>query len=693
MLSDPEGNFERMGDCDKARHKSHMHTERRKWRRGWRKLKLDKSHRTTPTSLIDKGPPGRIVGYDSRLCMFSYYQMDRNNINKCHQGGQRGDDNSIPDATESAMIFTEYYASTYFSASKIFWLKIPKEPPKGFCSSSLVLLATISIFLSMTTIAAIRLSRMKPNKRRRRRVRKRSAEAIARIRLRKIERKSRRLLAPEGEDDKISIWSDCKVLKGETVGASPLEGESIRKAFTTSFADADLETLNTQVPFDTDSIFFVCDNSATGHICNDIRKFVPGSIRSTARRLTTANGTGAYVQEGTVRVHLTDDDGTRHVFVLENCIYLPESPVNLLSTRRLAEKFLDTLGNPDEETNITSRYSTHVLTWCFGKYKKTFPTPVSGLPELLFDEGFGNFSSYCTEVGSPIPTYSFLGSQSTIPSLEEGLDANAQYFMSNETIKYKDGNGTFEHVTYNEPVKIGESVKHRITREDEKQYIVDGIFLSPLAQPELSGVPISIEQYASQLPNLTREQLHEIAHPEILDDAQRELMSIHCKLNHLPFPQLIKMAENGHIKKSLAKLKERVPICMSCVFGMSHRRPWRSKGAYGSIRKDTETDPGDCVSMDQLVSAQPGLISQMSGYLTNLRIWGATIFVDHVSDYVYVALMRNLTLEETLLAKTAFERHAQDGGVRIREYRADNGRFADQGFRDALNECNQNHGV
>ena len=133
-----------------------------------------------------------------------------------------------------------------------------------------------------------------------------------------------------------------------------------------------------------------------------------------------------------------------------------------------------------------------MLTWCFGKYKKTFPTQVSGLPELLFDEGFGSFSSYCTEIGSPIPTYSFLGSPSTIPFLEEELDVNDQYFMASETVKYKDGNGTFEHATYIEPVKIGESVKHRITREDEKQYIVDGIFLSPLAQPELSGVPISI---------------------------------------------------------------------------------------------------------------------------------------------------------------------------------------------------------
>ena len=44
----------------------------------------------------------------------------------------------------------------------------------------------------------------------------------------------------------------------------------------------------------------------------------------------------------------------------------------------------------------------------------------------------------------------------------------------------------------------------------------------------------------------------------------------------------------------------------------------------------------------------------MSGFLTNHRIWGATVFVDHVSDYVFVALMRDLTLDETLLAKTSF---------------------------------------
>jgi hypothetical protein len=48
-----------------------------------------------------------------------------------------------------------------------------------------------------------------------------------------------------------------------------------------------------------------------------------------------------------------------------------------------------------------------------------------------------------------------------------------------------------------------------------------------------------------------------------------------------------------------------------------------------------------------MISAQPDLIPQMAGFLTNLRIWDATIFVDNFSDYLYVAAMHDLTLDET----------------------------------------------
>jgi hypothetical protein len=51
--------------------------------------------------------------------------------------------------------------------------------------------------------------------------------------------------------------------------------------------------------------------------------------------------------------------------------------------------------------------------------------------------------------------------------------------------------------------------------------------------------------------------------------------------------------------------------------------------------------------------------------------------------------MRHLGLDKTLLAKTAFERHASKGGVTILSYQAGNGRFADSGFWQAIKEASQ----
>ena len=51
--------------------------------------------------------------------------------------------------------------------------------------------------------------------------------------------------------------------------------------------------------------------------------------------------------------------------------------------------------------------------------------------------------------------------------------------------------------------------------------------------------------------------------------------------------------------------------------------------------------------------------------------------------------MHDLTLNNTLLAKAFFKWHANEGGVTIYSYRADNGRFADSGFQQAVKDCNQ----
>ena len=129
---------------------------------------------------------------------------------------------------------------------------------------------------------------------------------------------------------------------------------------------------------------------------------------------------------------------------------------------------------------------------------------------------------------------------------------------------------------------------------------------------------------------------------------------------------------------------------MACQFFQAHHRPCRTKGKKsGSIKRPEQTKPSDVVSVDQIVSAQPDLIPQISGFLTNQRLWGATTLVDQVSDYVYVHLMRDLSLTETLLEKLAMEKVMAQAGGTVKHYHANNGRFSENGFINAINGKHQ----
>ena len=79
----------------------------------------------------------------------------------------------------------------------------------------------------------------------------------------------------------------------------------------------------------------------------------------------------------------------------------------------------------------------------------------------------------------------------------------------------------------------------------------------------------------------------------------------------------------------------------------------------------------------------------MSGFPTNQGLLGATPFVYHVSDHVYVDLMQDLSLSETLIAKEAMEKVMAQTGRSIQNYNANNCRFVDNGFVDAVNSKSQ----
>ena len=92
------------------------------------------------------------------------------------------------------------------------------------------------------------------------------------------------------------------------------------------------------------------------------------------------------------------------------------------------------------------------------------------------------------------------------------------------------------------------------------------------------------------------------------------------------------------------------------------------------------------VSVDQLESNTPGFIAQLKGKLTQQRYHYATVFVDQFFGYTFVHLQRRIMSEETVQAKHAFERAAEQRGVKILHYHADNERFADNAF---IEDCNR----
>jgi transposase InsO family protein len=152
-----------------------------------------------------------------------------------------------------------------------------------------------------------------------------------------------------------------------------------------------------------------------------------------------------------------------------------------------------------------------------------------------------------------------------------------------------------------------------------------------------------------------------------------EMLQIHHQCGHISFARIQEMAKLGMLPKRLAKCP--VPTCSACLYAKAIRRKWRGKTANNSDEAKEPLKPGECVSVDQLKSPTPGLIAQLSGFLTTKRYGYTTVYIDHASQLGFVYLKKGTTADETLEGKIAFEQYAKDRGVTIQTYHADDGIF------------------
>ena len=161
-----------------------------------------------------------------------------------------------------------------------------------------------------------------------------------------------------------------------------------------------------------------------------------------------------------------------------------------------------------------------------------------------------------------------------------------------------------------------------------------------------------------------------------------DLLRWHYRLNHILFKVLRSLAKLKVLLRRLADVKS--PVCVACLFGTLHKQPWRAKAMIPAIKVFRVKKPGQCVSINQMVSSKPGFIAQLKGKLTMDRYSVVTVFMDHFSRLRYCHIQRNATSSSTLEAKRAFKGFCELHGAKVCHYHCDNGQFADNAW---LNDC------
>ena len=457
-------------------------------------------------------------------------------------------------------------------------------------------------------------------------------------------------------------------------------------SFSTSTSHSDMRS----EVFDADSDTIVVDNSANCIIWRHKRNFVQSTYTkldpSLRPNISTASGPGSPVAIGDLNLGWYDDSGQYHNFVLKNAFHIPKSPVNVLGLSAFSKSIGDYNSGG---TRINSSGTESIFSWNNNKCQRSFSHSEADMPELPVNDGYSKFHKFCNFIEhiQPVTKQCY----SAFRTVVQNPLQDVPYKIGEEvTYKYDDHveKGIIDKITFDLEKKDHDFC---IIFKDGRRVIANKNSIMADDETDISQVPYTSEEFLQNAKCLTQEELNLLKHPLPLSSLQREWKILHDKLGHIPFADMDKLVQNDVLPSKFRKLKGKPILCPSCMFGRMKKRAWRSKGAQNikHIRKESENYPGAKVSTDQLVVAQPGLVPRLSGRHSTSRICGATGFLDHNTGYSYSSMQTSLDGDQTLAAKDQFENHAATCGVTIKSYRADNGRFAEKSFRDAVRAARQ----
>ena len=380
--------------------------------------------------------------------------------------------------------------------------------------------------------------------------------------------------------------------------------------------------------FDTDSSSIGIDNRCSGCISHRVEDF-EGPLMDTNKTIRGFGGSRlSNIKMGTIRWKWLDDTGIVHQFRIPRSYYIPEGNLRLLSPQHWAKAIGGTNRERSNSAGETTTGDKTTLFWGNHRYKLTVPMcPKTNVATFQTAPSYSGYHLFCqqAEIGDL---------QDTQPIIAQpGIDSDDDV----------EENGNYDKLTWPSPNKHNSSE------------------IKLAGDEQIHGTGEEIDTKRSNL--------------------VADFLSLHYRAGHISFPKLQVMARQGIIPSKFAKSP--IPVCTACMYGRATRKRWRDKQT--KVQREIQVQqPGDKVSVDQMVSPTPGLVAQMTGILTTRRYKYATIYVDQASKMGFTYLQKTASAEETLQSKRAFEAFASNRGVTIKSYHADNGIFR---ANDWMEDC------
>jgi len=395
--------------------------------------------------------------------------------------------------------------------------------------------------------------------------------------------------------------------------------------------------------FDTDSFLLGFDSQASACISNNKAHFK--NLKPWTGSSLKGVGTTAIMGIGTLVWDINDDNGQKHKMEIPGSLYVPNISKCLLSPQHVAQacKASDT----NRTTLLTGAVDAKFTFGPKGEYSLSIPhSNRTNVPEIRVSTSCRSYHSFAAKVEARSDIYKHEA---------YCTPCNTSAEINDETVIVSDSEDEEED---REQVQDSKG-------DDGSEYLEEENLMELVNEDAFATLKEAPDVYAST--------------------DKGELLRYHYRFGHMPYNKLQALARAGIIPKRFANVQS--PRCAACMFGKLTKRAWRTKGQKKKIF--VATKPGQCVSVDQMESTTTGFIAQLKGRITKRRYKYATVFIDHFSDYTYVHLQETITSQDTISAKKAFEAKCRSMNITVLHYHCDNGRFADNAFKQSVQESGQ----